>query len=225
VLVVGFDLDMTLIDSRPGIAAAYRALSEQTGVYVDIDAAVARLGPPLEWEIGHWFPAERVSAAVAAYRLLYPRYAIEPSRPLPGARDALAAVRAAGGRVVVVTAKKTELARLHLDRLGLKVDGLAGPLRGPGPRRVGRTVTDNVDIAVEQDLGFWAEGKARALTEHAATVYVGDHTLDMVAARAARVVGVGVATGPCTADELRRAGADAVLAGLDGFAAWLRDGS
>ena len=38
--VVGFDLDMTLIDSRPGIAATYRALSEETGVPVDIDAAV-----------------------------------------------------------------------------------------------------------------------------------------------------------------------------------------
>jgi phosphoglycolate phosphatase len=196
VLVVGFDLDMTLIDSRPGIAAAYRALSEQTGVYVDVDAAVGRLGPPLEWEIGHWFPADRVAEAVAAYRLLYPRYAIEPSLPLPGAREALAAVRAAGGRVVVVTAKKTELARLHLDRLGLAVDGLAG-------------------LA-------WAEGKARALTEHAASVYVGDHTADMAAARAAGAVGLGVATGPCTADELRRAGAHAVLAGLNAFAAWLR---
>ena len=28
-LVVGFDLDMTLIDSRPGIAAAFRALTFQ----------------------------------------------------------------------------------------------------------------------------------------------------------------------------------------------------
>lgn len=197
-LVVGFDLDMTLIDSRPGIAAAFRALSEQTGVYVDADAAVARLGPPLEWEIGHWFPAERVPDAVAAYRLLYPRYAIEPSALLPGAREALAAVRAAGGQVVVVTAKKTELARLHLDRLGLAVDAVAG-LR-------------------------WADGKARALTEYAASVYVGDHVADMAAARSAAVVGVGVTTGPCTADELRRAGADTVLAGLNQFASWLQDG-
>jgi phosphoglycolate phosphatase len=198
VLVVGFDLDMTLIDSRPGIAAAYRALSAQTGVYVDVEAAVARLGPPLEWEIAHWFPADRVGEAVSAYRLLYPSYAIEPSLPLPGAREAIDAVRAAGGRVVVVTAKKTELARLHLERLGLAVDGVVG-------------------LA-------WADGKARALTEHAATVYVGDHTADMAAARSAGIVGVGVATGPCTADELRRAGADTVLGGLNQFASWLHCG-
>lgn len=30
-LTVGFDLDMTLIDSRPGIAAAFQALSAETG--------------------------------------------------------------------------------------------------------------------------------------------------------------------------------------------------
>ena len=37
-LVVGFDLDLTLMDSRPGIAAAYRALTARTGVYVDADS-------------------------------------------------------------------------------------------------------------------------------------------------------------------------------------------
>lgn len=189
---------MTLIDTRPGIAATYRALSEQTGVYVDADSAVSRLGPPLEWEIGRWFPPERVAEVTAQYRLLYPAYAIEPCQPLPGAADALAAVRAAGGRVVVITAKKTELARLHLDRLGLAVDAVVG-------------------LA-------WARGKAQALIEHGASVYVGDHTADMLAARSAAVVGVGVTTGHCTAEELRRAGADTVLVGLNKFASWLHDG-
>ena len=46
-LTVGFDLDMTLIDSRPGIRACYQALSERTGTYIDADLAVTRLGPPL----------------------------------------------------------------------------------------------------------------------------------------------------------------------------------
>jgi phosphoglycolate phosphatase len=34
-MIVGFDLDMTLIDSRAGIAAAYRALTARTGVHVE----------------------------------------------------------------------------------------------------------------------------------------------------------------------------------------------
>ncbi|QGN45747.1 HAD family hydrolase [Micromonospora sp. WMMD558] len=192
---VGFDLDMTLVDSRPGIAAAYRALTARTGVHVDADAAVSRLGPPLRTEIARWFPPEQVEDAVRTYRELYPAYAITPTVPLPGARAAIEAVRARGGRVLVVTSKLGRLARLHLDHLGLLVDEVAGDL--------------------------FAEEKATALREHGATHYVGDHVADMVAARTAGVPGIAVATGPCTADELRAAGADLVLDDLTGFPAAL----
>lgn len=44
-LTVGFDLDMTLIDSRPGIKAAYEALVAETGTPIDTDLVVSRLGP------------------------------------------------------------------------------------------------------------------------------------------------------------------------------------
>ncbi|WP_327039006.1 HAD family hydrolase [Micromonospora maris] len=194
-LTVGFDLDMTLVDSRPGIAATYRALTAQTGVSVDAEAAVSRLGPPLRTEIARWFPPEQVDEAVRIFRELYPAYAITPTVPLPGARAALDTVRERGGRVVVVTSKLGRLARLHLDHLGMAVDELAGDL--------------------------FAEEKAAALREHGATYYVGDHVADMVAAKAAAVPGIAVATGPCSVDELRAAGAAAVLPDLTGFPAAL----
>ncbi|WP_030486361.1 HAD family hydrolase [Micromonospora chokoriensis] len=194
-LTVGFDLDMTLVDSRPGIAAAYQALTARTGVPVDAELAVSRLGPPLRTEIAHWFPPEQVESAVLAFRELYPAYAITPTLPLPGAREAIDAIRARGGRVLVVTSKIARLARLHLDHLGLTVDELAGDL--------------------------FAEQKATALREHGATHYVGDHVADMVAAAAAGVPGIGVATGPCSRAELRAAGADMVLDQLTEFPAAL----
>jgi phosphoglycolate phosphatase len=192
---VGFDLDMTLVDSRPGIAAAFRRLSALDGVPIDADLAVTRLGPPLEQEIGYWYPAEEVPAAVARYRALYPDHAVRPSPALPGAGEALAAVRAAGGRVLVLTAKKADLAALHLSHLGLVADELVG-------------------LA-------WAEGKAGALRAAGALAYVGDHVADMAAARAAGVLAIGVTTGPCPADELTRAGAEVVLPDLRGFPALL----
>ncbi|SCL17128.1 HAD family hydrolase [Micromonospora inyonensis] len=192
-LTVGFDLDMTLVDSRPGIAATFRALTARTGVPVDVESAVARLGPPLRTEIARWFPPAEVDSMVTLYRKLYPAYAITPTVPLPGAVAALDAVRAHGGRVLVVTAKLGRLARLHLDHLGLAVDELVGDL--------------------------FAEEKATALVTHGATHYVGDHVADMVAARTARIPGIGVATGPCSAEELRAAGADLVLDDLTGFPA------
>ena len=64
-LTVGFDLDMTLIDSRPGIRACYQALSERTGTYIDADLAVTRLGPPLAEELINWFPAEEIAATIS----------------------------------------------------------------------------------------------------------------------------------------------------------------
>jgi phosphoglycolate phosphatase len=194
-LVVGFDLDMTLVDSRPGIAAAYRALTAQTGVHVDADAAVARLGPPLREELRNWFPPDGIEAAVTAYRALYPHHAITPSLPLPGAAEAISAVRTGGGRVVVVTSKLGRLARLHLDHLGFTVDDVAGDRFGTG--------------------------KEAAIREHGIVVFVGDHTADMAAARAAGAVGVGVSTGPCRAAELHAAGAAVVLDDLTAFPAWL----
>jgi len=106
VFVVGFDLDMTLVDSRPGIAATYRRLAALTGVEIDAELAVSRLGPPLEHEIARWYPAAEVPAAVARDCALYPGQAVRPSPALPGAAEAFAGVRAAGGRVLVLTAKK-----------------------------------------------------------------------------------------------------------------------
>ncbi|CAK7287720.1 HAD family hydrolase [Streptomyces sp. RM1] len=200
-LTVGFDLDMTLIDSRPGIRACYLALAERTGTYIDADLAVTRLGPPLTDELVNWFPAEEVPAVAELYREMYASIAIAATPAMPGAREALAAVRAAGGRTMVVTAKYRPNAELHLSHLGMEPDVVVGDL--------------------------WAEQKAEALREHGAGVYVGDHVGDVRGARTAGALSVAVATGPCPADELRAAGADVVLTDLSAFPQWLagyRDG-
>jgi phosphoglycolate phosphatase len=194
-LTVGFDLDMTLIDSRPGIHACYQALSARTGTYIDADLAITRLGPPLEDELVHWFPADGIAATADLYREMYPAIAIAATPALPGAREAIEAVRAAGGRAIVVTAKFEPNAKLHLEHLGIEPDAVIGDL--------------------------WAEQKAEALVGHGAAVYVGDHIGDVRGSRSAGALSVAVATGPCTADELRAAGADVVLAGLTEFPAWL----
>ncbi|MFH9135150.1 HAD family hydrolase [Streptomyces sp. NPDC017524] len=194
-LTVGFDLDMTLVDSRPGIAAAFRVLSAETGVEIDVDLVVNRLGPPLETELAHWFRADRVSVAADRYRELYPDHAIAPTTALAGARESVAAVQALGGRAIVVTAKYEPNAKLHLAHLGIEPDTVIGSL--------------------------WAEAKGEALREHGAQVYVGDHTGDVRGARVAGALSVAVTTGPCDAAELRTAGADVVLDDLTGFPAWL----
>ena len=195
--VVGFDLDMTLIDTRPGIAAVWDALSVETGTYVDSAAAVSRLGPPLDEELALWFPADRVAAMGDRFREIYPALAVAPTGLLPGAREAVDAVHRHGGRVVVVTAKYEPNARLHLEHLGIEADEVVG--------------------------WRWGPAKGEALLEHGASVYVGDHVADVAGARVAGAVSVGVPTGPVPAEELLAAGADVVLTDLRDFPAWLDD--
>ncbi|WP_107486106.1 HAD family hydrolase [Streptomyces sp. MUSC 14] len=193
-LTVGFDLDMTLIDSRPGIRACYLALAERTGTYIDADLAVTRLGPPLAEELVNWFPEERIPAMADLYREMYPTIAIAETPAMDGAREAIEAVRAAGGRTMVVTAKYEPNAKLHLAHLGIEPDVVVGDL--------------------------WAEQKAQALREYGAHVYVGDHIGDVRGARTADALSLAVATGPCSAEELRAAGADVVLDDLSAFPGW-----
>jgi phosphoglycolate phosphatase len=194
-LVIGFDLDMTLLDTRAGIAAAFRELTARTGVPIDVDLVVSRLGPPLRHEMAEWFPAAEVEQAVTLYRSLYPDYAVAPSVQLPGAGAALSAVRGKGGRIAVITSKLGRLAELHLAHAGLDVDEVYG--------------------------NVFAEEKGAVLTAVGACAMVGDHVADMRAGLVAKVHPVGVITGPCSREELLTAGAEVVLEDLRGFPALL----
>ena len=192
---VGFDLDMTLIDSRPGIKAAYDLLAAETGAVIDSDLVVSRLGPPVELEMANWYPADAVEAMSDRYRAIYAQHGVAGCVALPGAYQALAAVRAHGGRSVVVTGKYAPNARLNLEALDLEVDALHGTVFGPD--------------------------KGVKLREEGARVYVGDHLGDIAGARAASAFAVGVATGPYDSAALDAAGADIVLADLTAFPEWL----
>jgi phosphoglycolate phosphatase len=191
---VGFDLDMTLADTREGIAAVYDELSVRLGVPIDSAAVVSRLGPPLEVELANWLPADEVAAAADLYREIYPNMGVPVHTAMAGAYEAIAAVRAAGGRVIVVTGKNLRDAIGTVELLGLAVDEVVGSVFGAG--------------------------KGSALARFGAAAYVGDHVADIEAARAGGAVSVAVATGPYTVGELRDHGADVALADLTQFAAW-----
>jgi phosphoglycolate phosphatase len=196
-IVVGFDLDMTLIDSRPGVIASFDALNAELGTAIDGRAIAARLGPTLESEMATYFPAAEVDPVCDRYRAIYADLGPPGSSLLPGAADAFAAVRARGGVTLVVTAKFGPNADRCLAHVGLEADHVVGWRHGPQ--------------------------KAETLREHGAAVYVGDTVPDIEAARAAGAVALGVATGPVTAADLHAAGADVVLPSLAGFSTWFAD--
>jgi len=195
-ITIGFDLDMTLIDPRPGMVAVMNALGEESGLPLDGEYFAAHLGPPLDHVLrDSGAPEERIPALVARFRELYPDIVVGSTVALPGAHAALEAVRRAGGRAMVVTGKYAPNAALHLKALGFEVDVLVGEL--------------------------WAHEKATALKERGAVAYAGDHLGDIRGALAAGAVPIGVATGPCTREELLAAGAEVVFDSLAEFPDWL----
>ncbi|MGC5015970.1 HAD family hydrolase [Streptosporangium sp. DT93] len=191
---VGFDLDLTLADTRAGIAATFEEVAARIGVRIDTAVVLSRLGPPLEWELAHWMPEEEVPVVAGLYRGLYASIAVPVTTPMPGAREAVRAVRKAGGRVIVVTAKNVHDATRTVEFLGLEVDEVAGSVFGAA--------------------------KGTALAAFGAAAYVGDHVADIDAARAGGAFSVAVATGPCSKGELRDHGADVILGDLTEFTEW-----
>jgi phosphoglycolate phosphatase len=184
---------MTLIDSRPQTMGAFEALAAETGVAIDLAEVNRRLGIKLEDEIAYWFPPDQQVEAVAGYRRHYIA-AAEDTRALPGAADAIAAVRASGGTVVIITAKHPVSVGPSLTAAGLAADEVYAHVHG-------------------------AE-KAAVLRKLRASAYVGDSPPDVAAARDADALAIGVATGSFAARDLYDAGADVVLGSMTEFAAW-----
>jgi phosphoglycolate phosphatase len=199
--VVGFDLDMTLVDSAAGITATLQAALAEVGRTVTAAQVWPTIGVGLEDALAGILPDVDAAAVTRRYRELYPRYGIGPITLLPGAVEAFAAVRAAGGRVLVVSAKVEPAVRAVLTHVGLD-----GPQAGP-------------DLVAG---GLFGAAKGKVLADEGADVYVGDHPGDVEAARAGGAAAVTVATGPHTADELQVAGADIVLPDLRAFPSWLQ---
>ena len=186
--VVGFDLDMTLVDSRQGIVECMQQVLSARGVIAGEEQLWPLIGAPLEANLGHFLPEEQVTGAADDYRAVYLQHAVQLTTALPGAAELVDLIHADGGRVLVVSAKTPAAVHAVLDHLGLRPDVVVGAV--------------------------FAEDKAVPLRAHGARMYVGDHQGDMYAARAASAYAVGVTTGPHNEAVLREAGADAVVPDL-----------
>ncbi len=196
-LVVGFDLDMTLVDSRPGIMATLEVLAAETGAPVATDEMLdALLRGNLDLVFADRFEREVAATWSDRFRELYVVHGVPGTHLLPGAPESVAAVRELGGRAVVITAKYEPNAIRCLAQVEVDVDAVFG--------------------------WRYADAKGDTLRDEGAAVYVGDTPNDVRAAARADAHMVAVTTGPHPAEELRAAGATTVFDSLADFPQWLR---
>lgn len=194
--VIGFDLDMTLVDSRDAIVDSLLHVAATYGTTGDPETLAATVGLPLDLVFPELVPEVPYAAALEVYRARYLSHGVGMSRALPGALESLTLSRELGESVVVVSAKHAGHVAAVLSATGLR---------------------DLVDAVEGERFG---EQKGEVLATYGAWAYVGDHPGDVVGARHAGAVAVAVATGPTPAELLAEAGADVVLPDLGAFPAW-----
>ena len=194
-----FDLDGTLVDSVYQHVLAWREALEREGIELSVwrihrrigmsggllvNALLRETGQPVTRE-----ESERIRHSHAdAYAKL-----VDQVRPLPGARELLAYLTQAGVPWAIATSGWMESARPALEMLGVGTDT---PLITRDQVRHAKPDPD-LFLAAAQRLGV-----------HIVTsVVVGDSVWDLLAARRARALSVGLLSGGYGADELDRAGA------------------
>lgn len=202
-----FDLDGTLIDGYPGIAASVNHVRGLHGLAPLSVAEVTRhVGHGPVHLLQHTVGVGDSDANVAAYRAHHPTVLRSGTTVLPGVREALAALQARGLKRGICSNKPVEFTRELLTYLGLG-DAFDVVL---GPEDVGRhKPAPDMLLRAMQRLGV----------EPAQTLYIGDMTVDVETARAAGVRVWVVPTGSDSVEALDRAGPDRRLPGLLALAA------
>ncbi len=194
-----FDLDGTLVDTVYQHVLAWREALERAGIELAVWRIHRRIGMSgglfanaLLRETGHPVTAEEASRLQRLHQEAYTRQA-KQIRPLPGAQDLLAFLWRAGVPWAIATSGRLETARFALEALGV----------GPDVPVITR---DQVEHA-KPDPDLFLAAAARLGVQITASVVVGDSVWDLLAARRARALGVGLLSGGYGQDELERAGA------------------
>lgn len=194
-----FDLDGTLVDSVYQHVLAWREALEEAGIELSVWRIHRRIGMSgglfvnaLLRETGHRVTAEETARLQGHHARAYARQ-IAQVRPLPGARELLTYLSRVGVPWAIATSGRLESARPALEMLGIGAD-------------VPVITRDQVERA-KPDPDLFLAAAERLGVEIGAAVVVGDSVWDLLAARRARALGVGLLSGGYGQEELERAGA------------------
>jgi HAD superfamily hydrolase (TIGR01509 family) len=194
-----FDLDGTLVDTVYAHVFAWQRALDEAGMPIDGWRIHRRIGMSgglfaraVAREVGRPLSPEEVEDIQRRHGELY-REVLPERRPLPGAVALLAELRERGVVHGIATSGRRPEIDASLDALGV------------GPER---TVVERGDVRrakPEPDLFLECARRLGAAPDDC--YVVGDAVWDLLAARRARMLSVGVLSGGYGEDELTRAGA------------------
>jgi len=199
-----FDLDGTLVDSVYQHVLAWREALEEAGIELAVWRIHRQIGMSgglfvnaLLRETDRRLTSEEVARLQQLHADAYKRQ-VGKVRALPGARDLLAYLSRMRVPYAIATSGRLEFARLTLQVLDLDP-------------QIPIITRDQVRHAKPDPDLFLAAAKSTGVPIQNAVV-VGDSVWDLLAARRARALGVGLLSGGYGQEELERAGAYRVYA-------------
>jgi HAD superfamily hydrolase (TIGR01509 family) len=199
-----FDLDGTLIDSVYQHVIAWRAALTEIGIDLSVWRIHRRIGMSgglfvhaLLRETGRTLSPEDIAELQLAHAAEY-RKQMGSVTALPGARELLAALTAARVRWGIATSGYAATALPALELLGLPEDT---PM-----------VTRDLVRHAKPDPDLFLAAAALLGVDPRQTMVVGDSVWDLLAARRAGALGIGLQSGGYGREELERAGAYRVYA-------------
>ncbi len=194
-----FDLDGTLIDSVYQHVLAWREALEDGGIHLAVWRIHRQIGMSgglfvnaLARETGRALSPEEAERIHQRHGEAFKRYASQV-RPLPGAAELLSYLTKANVPWAIATSGRFESARLSLHMLGV---GDNIPL-----------ITRDMVRHAKPDPDLFLAAAEKLGVEISDSVVVGDSIWDLLAARRARALGVGLLSGGYGREELERAGA------------------
>jgi HAD superfamily hydrolase (TIGR01509 family) len=194
-----FDLDGTLVDSVYQHVIAWRDALESVGISLPVwkihrrigmsgglfvNALARELDTELDPEVIATLPGLHIDAFIRSF---------DSVRPLPGAAELLATLSAQGVPWAIATSGRERYARRSLELLGL-------------PAKTPLITREQVHYA-KPDPDLFLTAADRIGADITDSVVVGDSVWDLLAARRARALGVGLLSGGYGREELIYSGA------------------
>jgi len=194
-----FDLDGTLVDSVYQHVLAWREALEAGGIHLAVWRIHRQIGMSgglfvnaLARETGRSLSADEAERIHQVHGEAFKRYASQV-RPLPGASELLSYLTASNVPWAIATSGRLQSASLSLRLLGVSTDV---PI-----------ITRDMVQHAKPDPDLFLAAAEKLGVDISNSVVVGDSIWDLLAARRARALGVGLLAGGYGREELERAGA------------------
>jgi len=194
-----FDLDGTLVDSVYHHVLAWREALEQAGIELAVWRIHRKVGmsggllaQALLRETGRVLDPALIDLLQRTHAAAYRRFS-DRIQPLPGARELLTHLTALGAPWAIATSGRLDTAAVALSVLGVD-QGVP-------------VVTRDLVPHAKPDPDLFIEAAGRLGVDIADAVVVGDSVWDLLAARRAHALGVGLLSGGYGKEELATSGA------------------